>query len=174
MADIAKGNYWEAYGPANFEVDQFQMTLDLVVVGGTGGHHVISNGSIQTLGAEHWRIEFPPYFTSSSFFAHLSNDVFTIQSVYSGQEKSIPIQVYSKDAKLADEAFQKSLRHPGRTRIDLRPVPSFELHGLYFWQRRNGILWRDHHERISDSARNDSFLVCARRDAIGWTLGMDR
>ncbi len=108
MSDLIIGGYLERYAPANYEFDQYPLTLSLKLKGVTAHHELFANGKIATDGMNAWTVEFPSYFTSSSFFFHVTDRPFTIiHSTYAGLEKSIPITVYSEDAALAKEASAK-------------------------------------------------------------------
>lgn len=110
MADIGKGNFFEAYAPSSFEYDAFSLKMSLALEGGKAplpAHSLFANGTAKAgSGGTTWEVEFPPYFTASSFYLHLTNTpliVFT--SAYQGKNKLIPITVYSKDKELATRAI---------------------------------------------------------------------
>jgi hypothetical protein len=93
------------WGPAGFEDDAFQMTLHLNVSNQTAAHQLFTNGSILQNGPSQWTINFPNYFTTSSFYVHLSNHVLSSnQFTIHGIEKEIPVTVYSENEDLVSEA----------------------------------------------------------------------
>lgn len=108
MTDLSQ-EFFERWGPANLEEDRFTLTLNLKIENATGpAHQVFSNGTLRENGANDWTIEFPPHFTSSSFYVHLTNRTFeTRRFDYPGLEKTIPIVVYSAETDLTDEAARQ-------------------------------------------------------------------
>ena len=66
LSDLNKARYAEAWLPANLIYDQFALTLEIQIVNTLVAHSVITNGTVTSLGANHWRIEFPPRFTALS------------------------------------------------------------------------------------------------------------
>jgi hypothetical protein len=123
MSDLGRGNFFEAYAPASFEYDAFPLRLELRIEPGTAplpAHRIFANGEIQTVTNSHWKVDFPSYFTSSSFYLHLtSTPLFVRQATYQGKEKSIPITVYSHEEALATQA------------IDMLPALFRELEDTY-------------------------------------------
>ncbi len=113
MSDLASSGreFWEQYGPANFEFDQFAMTVNLSVSGTETSHDLFSNGAVENKAKNAWTINFPDYFTTSSFFLHLSEaGRFKVeQSTFEGSSSSIPVTVYSLSADLARRGLQECL-----------------------------------------------------------------
>jgi hypothetical protein len=109
MSDIGSGNYFEAYAPSNFENDSYQLSLSMKLTGGSPQtHSLFANGSVSQTGAHSWRIEFPAYFTSSSFYIHLTDTpIFVKHGSYQGREALIPITVYSRENELAEEGMRR-------------------------------------------------------------------
>lgn len=66
LSDLNKARYAEAWLPANLIYDQFALTLEIQIVNALVTHSVITNGTTTSLGANHWRIEFPSRFTTLS------------------------------------------------------------------------------------------------------------
>lgn len=107
MSDLIPGNYLEAYAPASFENDEYHLRMNLKIDGTPAAHTLFSNGVSQQLSANEWQIDFPSYFTSSSFYVHLTHQPFVVRTgSYQGVNALIPITVYSRDATLADKAMQ--------------------------------------------------------------------
>ena len=106
MADISDGNFFEEYAPASYEDDQLKLILNASLVGTDKPHQIFTNGTVTQPNPTSWSIEFPPYFTTSSFYVHLTDTDFEVRrSTYPGVEKPIPITVYSASARAADEAI---------------------------------------------------------------------
>jgi hypothetical protein len=66
FTDLGAGRYLEAWVPANLIFDQFDATIELDLVNTTIPHTVITNGTVVTLGSNHWSVSFPPRFTALS------------------------------------------------------------------------------------------------------------
>ena len=66
FTDMGAGRYLEAWAPANLIFDQFELLLELMVLNTTVTHTIITNGEVATLGANHWRVNFPSRFTALS------------------------------------------------------------------------------------------------------------
>ena len=66
MSDLREARYVEAWLPANLIFDQFSIVLEIQIVGTMAAHSVITNGSVNTLGSNHWQISFPARFTALS------------------------------------------------------------------------------------------------------------
>jgi hypothetical protein len=99
-------HFFEAYGPAGIEADQFQLSVELDVVGGTSPQMVFSNGTQRAIGPGQWTIEFPAYFSSSSVFFHLTTAPYVVRTTtYHGLERDIPIAAYGVDADTAEQAI---------------------------------------------------------------------
>jgi hypothetical protein len=112
MSDLTVGGrtYWEQYGPANFEYDQFQLSVDIRVTGSNVTHEVYSNGVETKLGTHHWLVEFPEYFTASSIFLHLTDKARMTEQRYTfqGAERQIPVVVYSLNSSLVSQGVSRS------------------------------------------------------------------
>jgi aminopeptidase N len=105
MADITDGNFLENYAPTNFEDDQYSTTATLNLVNTTRPHRLFTNGTATQNGATSWTIEFPSYFSTSSYYFHLTDRELAVETgTYPGLEKPIPYTVYSEDASSAQEA----------------------------------------------------------------------
>ncbi|HAR41614.1 MAG TPA: hypothetical protein DCS07_03115 [Bdellovibrionales bacterium] len=106
MADIDDGNFFEAYGPASFEDDQLKMTMTVNIKGAARAHQLYTNGTLTQLNTASWSVDFPAYFTTSSFYVHLTDLALAVrQTVYPGLEREIPITVYASDESSASSAI---------------------------------------------------------------------
>jgi hypothetical protein len=102
----APAHFFEAYGPTGIEADQFQLSVELDVIGGTAPQMLFSNGTQHETAAGQWTIEFPAYFSSSSFFFHLTSLPYVVrETTYQGLEREIPIAAYATNAETADQAI---------------------------------------------------------------------
>lgn len=104
MTDL-NGKFFEYWGPTGFEEDQFEMNLTLKINNATSAHTLRTNGSITADGPSVWQISFPGYYSKSSFYVHLTNQVLPSKKfVYKGLTKEIPIEIYGLTQTLVDGA----------------------------------------------------------------------
>jgi hypothetical protein len=66
LSDMNRARYLEAWLPANLIFDQFSISLEIRIINTPVVHSIITNGSAQSLGTNHWQIEFPDRFTALS------------------------------------------------------------------------------------------------------------
>jgi hypothetical protein len=66
FTDLAAARYLEAWVPANLIWDQYAVNLELQVTGTAIPHQVITNGTLTSLGTNHWRAAFPDRVTAMS------------------------------------------------------------------------------------------------------------
>ena len=66
MSDLKRARYAEAWLPANLQFDQYRTDLSLRIDNAPGAHAVITNGTVTSVGVNHWSIAFPETFTSLS------------------------------------------------------------------------------------------------------------
>jgi hypothetical protein len=97
MSDLTDREYWEQYAPTNYEYDQYQQTVTVEVTGTDREHDLFVNGVVTDLGFNRWQIQYPSYFTSSSFYFHMAaKGRFAVErSSYAGINGAIPLTVYS-------------------------------------------------------------------------------
>ncbi len=121
MTDLSsERGYMQRYAIANFEYDQHPVSVDIEVLGAKKEHQMFTNGVIQNknfirgkrLGGTidlRWRIQFPPYFTASSHYMHLTNRSFVAQTkTYSNTAKTFPVTIYSSSSEYVEAGFQKA------------------------------------------------------------------
>jgi hypothetical protein len=66
FTDLGAGRYLEAWVPANLIFDQFDATIEVELVNTPVPHTLITNGSVGTLGPNHWSVTLPARFTALS------------------------------------------------------------------------------------------------------------
>lgn len=103
MSDLSKRTFLEQYLPSNLEFDQYSTKLDLKITNAAYAHRVMANGVLQQMGNNHFTIDFPKYFTTSSYYLHIVNpsEMTIIEEDYQGMDKVIPLTVYAKSSSLA-------------------------------------------------------------------------
>jgi len=103
-------NFVEAYIPSTFEYDHYQQDLEVKVLGASKPHVLLANGTSSSLGENHWKISYPSYYSTSSFYMHLFEDGhFVVEKVdYQGKEKVIPLTVYANSRSLVSSGMEGS------------------------------------------------------------------
>jgi hypothetical protein len=105
MTDLEERGYLEQHAPANLEFNQFPLTVIIKLIGATKEHRLFTNGT-SIPSADGWRIDFPDYFCSSSFFLHLTNRALHVQKdEFNGQERRFPVVAYGDRPEKVKEAI---------------------------------------------------------------------
>ncbi|RZA07288.1 MAG: hypothetical protein EOP11_08140 [Proteobacteria bacterium] len=108
MGDLSRGNFLEAYAPTGFEDDAYSLSLRLAVLNAGVDHQFFANGEITTEGRNAWHVDFPDYFSVSSFYWHVTDqNLPTTSFVYQAINGPIPITVYSATQAKVDEAVRQ-------------------------------------------------------------------
>lgn len=117
MSDLAPcGGFLERYLPSNYNFDHFKITFDVRVKNSPERHRLICNGKVTKLSRNHWKVEFPSFFTSSCPWFHLGPlDDFEVleKSFKSSDDRLLPLIVYtnsSGDNKYSLEKYLKKAR----------------------------------------------------------------
>ncbi len=71
FTDLQPGRYLETWLPANLIYDQFGLEVDIQIINTTIAHSLITNGSVSSLGTNHWVVTFPDRFTALSHLLEL-------------------------------------------------------------------------------------------------------
>lgn len=66
FTDLGGGRYLEAWVPSNLLYDRFALRLEVEVRHTQTPHVLITNGTVQEAGRNHWRVEYPDTFTTCS------------------------------------------------------------------------------------------------------------
>ncbi|QDK42589.1 hypothetical protein DOM21_14240 [Bacteriovorax stolpii] len=111
FTDLGDRSYLEAYLPANFEFDQYQITLNLDFKT-MNKQKIYTNGKVTTLENNRYRIEFPETYTSSSLYFHTAwagryNEKSFVFKSLDGRE--LPAIVYTGDKSLNLESIKTKI-----------------------------------------------------------------
>lgn len=128
MSDLKDRKYLEQYLPTNLEFDQYQMSMEIKLEGTKkiAAHTIYTNGFKTIKGPNHFKIDFPEYFTTSSFYYHLtredkfSRDDFRFNSI-SGKE--VPVTIYSVSKRSIAKAKKKAKVELAELEQKLGPWP---------------------------------------------------
>jgi hypothetical protein len=106
FTDLGAGRYLEAFVPANLIFDQVELSLQLQLTGTAVAHTPISNGTITNLGANHWRIDFPPRYSAFSPLLELratdSLQSHTLNTVLPVSGSNVAINVWKLSSNAAN------------------------------------------------------------------------
>ena len=110
MSDLNDRRYLEQYLPANLEFDQFQMNLKVNITGGQGISHLLkANGTVTEVSENSFEIEFPSYYSASSFYFHIfpeKHSVANVQFYYPSIDgRLIPVDIYTNKGSRPIEEF---------------------------------------------------------------------
>lgn len=138
IRDLNERMFLEQYIPSNFEFDQYQMTLDVKFIGGSGRQDIYANGEVTKISRHHYRIIYPEYFTVSCPYFHLtgkgslSRRDFTYTSINGRQ---IPITVYSPWSYRTRAFRTETIRVMKELEADYGPWshPTFVAYGMHPW-----------------------------------------
>jgi hypothetical protein len=70
MSDLNDRQYLEQYLPANLEFDRHKSILTVEFINSNVEQRIFTNGQVEMITPNLFRIEFPEYFTSSSYYFH--------------------------------------------------------------------------------------------------------
>ncbi|MCB0405785.1 MAG: hypothetical protein KDD51_13465 [Bdellovibrionales bacterium] len=112
MGDVGSENqrgFLEKFAPSNLEFDSFPMTLRVHLKNSNSTHQLFTNGEIISQSETDYTVRFPPYFTPSSFYFHLTNQDFQVrQATYQGLTAPIPVTVYASSTDLASRGLSSA------------------------------------------------------------------
>jgi len=102
--------FWEQYAPSNIEFDQFAQRVQVKLEGWTNTHVLMANGVVSSNGLNEWTIDYPEYFTTSSFYLHFfAEGKYKIATgQFSGIERSVPVTVYAESQQNATTGLARS------------------------------------------------------------------
>lgn len=71
IKDLTDRLFLERYVPSNYEYDQYKMNFEVKVLNSRKKHNIFANGKVTTLGKNHFQIDYPAWYGSSSIYYHL-------------------------------------------------------------------------------------------------------
>lgn len=135
MSDLSDRKYIEQYIPTNIEFDQYQLSMSIEVKGGNlTEHKVYTNGELSSSQTNHFEINFPEYFTASSFYFHITKSdkfrelEFSFDSI-SG--KKVPVIAYTGSFFQSLETVKKrtlKILKELETKLGAWPHPSLTIY----------------------------------------------
>ena len=96
-SDLDERKFLERYLPANFEFDQVKMTFIVKFLGAKNKQSIYTNGIVESVDANTYKISYPAYYTASSIFYHTVPQGATSElrfSLKSIDGRDIPAVVY--------------------------------------------------------------------------------
>lgn len=116
MTDVTDWHFLNAYAPANFEADQYPMTLKLQIENSDAtpvrDHQLFVNGKIVDQSPGKWTVQFPEYYNASSIYLHITanSGIKVNQHVFKGRERDVPITLYSRNSSYLKQASAQILK----------------------------------------------------------------
>ncbi len=113
MSDLSDREYFEQFAPTNYEYDQYSQSIGVEITGTDKRHEIFANGQVEELAFNKWTVNFPAYYTSSSFYFHLVKEgrFVVSRSSYAGLEGEIPLTVYSISQSNVANGMQRLKRY---------------------------------------------------------------
>lgn len=91
-------SFLEQYAPSNIEFDTFNLTIDVQLSGAGEKHTVFANGEVVT-SSNRWKVKYPDFYRSSSFFFHLVPEAsITVSTKTFKGKKNIPVTLYAANS----------------------------------------------------------------------------
>lgn len=111
MSDLSDRRYIEQYLPTNLEYDQYQMNMNVKLVGANTKHVIYTNGDIKELANHEYQIKFRDVYTASSFYFHLTKAglIPELKKNYTSiDNRIIPVTVYTDQSttRFMNEALE--------------------------------------------------------------------
>lgn len=115
MSDLSDRQYIEQYLPTNLEYDQYGLSLTVEINGSKklASHEIFTNGNLTKTSENKFQIQFPSYFTASSFFFHLTKEdrfskvQFDYKSIIG---KTIPVVIYASSSWSLNSAKKSTIQ----------------------------------------------------------------
>lgn len=106
FSDLWPGRYLEMWFPSNLIYDKFAFDLEIRIINTDIEHVLFSNGKIEVLGRNHWKVAFPERFTSLSHMLCIAGKAM-VDSVHSSLTlpdtgKGIDLQIFKLKSTPAD------------------------------------------------------------------------
>lgn len=109
VRDLTDRMFLERYLPTNLEYDNYKMFMDVEVTGTKRWHSLFANGKVTKLTNNHYQVEFPEWYRSSSVYFHLipiNKFVRLYTSFTSMDGRKIPVTIYSRH-RITNWIFKK-------------------------------------------------------------------
>jgi hypothetical protein len=109
-SDLSERKFLERYMPANLEYDQVKMTFNVKFLGGKSKQMIYTNGVVESLNDNHYKITYPEYYNASSIFFHTTPAGSTDElrfSLRSVDGREIPAVVYVSKSIFNNTALDK-------------------------------------------------------------------
>ena len=99
VRDLTDRMFLERYLPTNLEYDNYKMFMDVEVTGTKRWHSLFANGKVTKLTNNHYQVEFPDWYRSSSVYFHIIpiNKFARYYLKYKSIDgRTIPVTIYSR------------------------------------------------------------------------------
>lgn len=130
IRDLTDRMFLEQYLPTNLEYDSYKMMMDVEVIGTKRWHSLFANGKVTKYSNNHYRVDFPDYYTCSSVYFHLvpiNKFVRDYTSYKSIDGREFPVTIYSKFRVYNHFLKKKAFRVLKELENDYGPYPHDQL-----------------------------------------------
>ena len=176
MTDLDERGYLERHAPANFEFNQFAISISIKLIGAAKEHQIFTNGRLVAI-PDGWTIDFPDYFCASSFYLHLTDRGFHVErDAIASHGRQIPLVAYGARGDEARQAIAVAKTVIGELEATYGPYTHDAL-TMYVTEDLNGggigVLRCDYDRVARPPTRSPAFVVCAWCHACQWKCGLD-
>lgn len=130
MKDMRDREFLEKYLPANYEYDQFQINVNVDVVGSNKKYELYTNGHFSKKLSDSFQVSYPKYYTSSSIYFHLvpQEKFKQLNFKYKSINGEIfPVQIYSRTRKRNKQFKKRTIRYLKELEKDYGAWPHLQL-----------------------------------------------
>ncbi len=130
IRDLKDRQFLEQYLPTNLEYDQYAMTMDVKVLGTKRYHSLFANGKVEKISENHFFVEMPRFYTTSSVYFHLvpiHKYVRWYLTYPSIDGRDVPITIYSQYRFYNKYVKEKAWRVLAELEADYGPYPHDQL-----------------------------------------------
>lgn len=111
LSDMMDREFFEIWAVTNLEFDQFSSRLDLLIKNSNIQHKVYHNGTVTYQSGNHFKIQFPEYFSTSSAYIHIVpvNEYRELTfNILSSTGREIPVTIYTNEVSTQDDILDRA------------------------------------------------------------------
>lgn len=137
LSDMMDREFFEIWAVTNLEFDQFSSVLELLIKNSNIQHKVYNNGTVTYKSGNHFKIQFPEYFSTSSAYIHIVpvNEYRELTfNILSSTGREIPVTIYTNEDPTQDDILDRAKKETEKVvkeleeRIAPWPQPQLLIH----------------------------------------------
>jgi hypothetical protein len=137
LSDMMDREFFEIWAVTNLEFDQFPSELELLIKDSSTQHKVYHNGTVIYQIGNHFKIQFPEYFSTSSAYIHIVpvNEYRELTfNILSSTGREIPVTIYTNEDHTQVDILDRAKRETEKVvkeleeRIAPWPHPQLLIH----------------------------------------------